>query len=60
LKETILSCSKGRRGRLKASRLEFEIVETTSSTSTIQLKPWRICVEVKDEELRQIAVGLEE
>jgi hypothetical protein len=60
MKETILCCSKGRRGRLKASKLEFEIVDTTSVSSTIRLEPWRTCVEVKDEELKQIAVGLEE
>ena len=59
MKEIALVCAKGNRGQLKASKLEFEIVDTTSVTSTIRIKPWNTKVEVADSDLRQIAVGIE-
>jgi hypothetical protein len=54
-----LSCTKGAFGQLKASKLEFEIVDTTSTASILRIKPWGNEVTVLDEELRQLAVGLQ-
>jgi hypothetical protein len=54
-----LSCTKGAYGQLMASKLEFEIVDTTSTTSTLRIKPWGNEVTVPDEELRRLAVGLQ-
>jgi hypothetical protein len=53
-----LSCTKGAYGQLIASKLEFEIVDTT--TSTLRIRPWGNEVTVLDEELRQLAAGLQE
>ncbi len=54
-----LSCTKGAYGQLIASKLEFEIIDTTSTSSTLRIKPWGNEVTVLDEELRQLAVGLQ-
>lgn len=52
-----MSCSKGQKGRFKASGLEFEIIETTPTTSTIHFHLSRIDekAEVLDEELKKVA-----
>jgi hypothetical protein len=50
------SCSKGNKGRLKALGLEFEIIDTTSDTSKIQIRGSRDePVWIKDEDLKQCA-----
>lgn len=55
-----MTCSTGKKGRLKASNIEFEIVATTSTTSTIRYRGTRTQVEVEDEQLRKLAVGISE
>lgn len=55
-----ISCSIGTKGRLKASGREFEIVATTSTTSTIRFRFERETFEIKDEELRALAEPIEE
>jgi hypothetical protein len=54
-----LLCTKGESGQLKASGREFEITDTTSTTSTLCIKPLGNEVAVFGEELRQLAVGLQ-
>jgi hypothetical protein len=54
-----LLCTKGESGQLQASNLEFEITDTTSTTSTLCIKPLGNEVAVFGEELRQLAVGLQ-
>lgn len=53
-------CSKGNKGRFIASDLEFEIVDTTSTTSTIQFHWTRERHELQDTDLRAAAVGIAE
>jgi hypothetical protein len=54
-----LLCTKGESGQLKASEWEFEITDTTSTTSTLCIKAFANEVAVFGEELRQLAVGLQ-
>ena len=54
-----LSRTRGAFGQRNAPKLEFEIVGTTSKTSTCSIKPWGNDVTVLDEELRQLAVGVQ-
>jgi hypothetical protein len=54
-----LLCTKGESGQLKASEWEFEITDTTSTTSTLCINPLGNEVAVFGEELRQLAVGLQ-
>jgi hypothetical protein len=49
------SCAMGQKGRFKISGLEFEIVATTSSTSTIRFRYERQVYEVADGDLRTAA-----
>jgi hypothetical protein len=54
-----LSCTRPYTVTSKRSKLEFEVVDETSTTSTISNTPWGNEVSVLDEELRQLAIGLE-
>ena len=48
-------CNVGRHGTFRASKREFEIVSTTSATSTIRYRYERTTIEVQDAELRDLA-----
>jgi hypothetical protein len=50
-----LLCTRGTKGRLKASGVEFEIVDTTEDTCTLKMRGVRETVVVKDSELRELA-----
>lgn len=52
-------CQKGYKGRFKASGLQFEIVETTSSTSTIRIRENGEVAEVRDDDLKASAEGID-
>jgi hypothetical protein len=50
-----LMCARGTKGRLKASGVEFEIIEASEKTSTLKLRGLPQVVVVKDSELRELA-----
>jgi hypothetical protein len=50
-----LVCQSGRKGRFKRSKKEFEIVSTTTSTSTIRFHWEKELYELPDTELREAA-----
>jgi hypothetical protein len=54
-----ISCTEGAFGQLKASKQEFEIVDTTSRLRPFVSGLGRMRLPVFDEELRQLAVGLQ-
>lgn len=55
---TPVSCSKGQKGKFKASELEFEIVDITTTTSTIRYRGETETHEIKDTDLIENAIGI--
>jgi hypothetical protein len=51
----MMTCSKGNKGKFIASGKEFEIVDITSSTSTIRFRYEKTTYELKDEDLKSQA-----
>lgn len=56
----MLTLTTGSKGKLKASGREFEIVATTSLTSTIRFRGEREEYEINDEDLRAVAIQIED